>query len=141
VARIDVGACVLVLWDLGGDSELRSLWDSYLERCDAALFFIDFLDKTKDDESLQELVRVSEIVSSRPLGVVVNKYGENLCDPSNPEQNGIFCERSKPNTMEGLITIVERHKSDSAIFHASALQNLNVKKSMMWVISSLNQRK
>ena len=43
---------ILNFWDLGGQADLRSLWDNYLEQCHAIVFIIDSLDQTRHDEAI-----------------------------------------------------------------------------------------
>jgi len=40
----------LNFWDLGGESELRSLWDGYLNECNAIIFIADSSDQSRFDE-------------------------------------------------------------------------------------------
>ncbi len=41
MVRVDFGCMIITLWDLGGETGLRTLWTTYLDECQAAIFLID----------------------------------------------------------------------------------------------------
>ncbi|XP_011407152.1 PREDICTED: ADP-ribosylation factor-related protein 1-like [Amphimedon queenslandica] len=45
VGRIDVGAQRLVLWDLGGQQDLQTLWNEYYAECHGVVYMIDSCDR------------------------------------------------------------------------------------------------
>lgn len=43
----------LILWDVGGQSELQTLWDKYISECHAIVYIIDASNKERIEESQQ----------------------------------------------------------------------------------------
>ncbi len=76
VGKIPVaGHTDLLLWDLGGQSGLRVIWDKYFADAHAIIFVIDAADKKRFDEATKELDSVlshRDLVDA-PLLVLANK--------------------------------------------------------------------
>lgn len=51
VARIDIGSCQAVFWDLGGQTSLRSIWGRYYKDAEGLLFMIDSTDFDRLEEA------------------------------------------------------------------------------------------
>lgn len=51
IATIDTGGVRLNFWDLGGQTDLQSLWDKYYEECHAVIYVIDSNDRERMDET------------------------------------------------------------------------------------------
>uniref|UniRef100_A0A0K2TEV9 ADP-ribosylation factor-related protein 1 n=1 Tax=Lepeophtheirus salmonis TaxID=72036 RepID=A0A0K2TEV9_LEPSM len=51
IGRIEVNSVRLNFWDLGGQSELQSLWDKYYAECHAIIYTIDSNDRERISES------------------------------------------------------------------------------------------
>jgi hypothetical protein len=51
VGKIQVGNSKLVLWDLGGQQGLRSIWDKYYEESHAIIFVVDSADASRFEEA------------------------------------------------------------------------------------------
>jgi ADP-ribosylation factor related protein 1 len=49
----------VLVWDLGGQEALRTLWDKYFEEAHGLIYVIDCADKERIKESHQELGTVS----------------------------------------------------------------------------------
>ncbi|KAK9300799.1 hypothetical protein QLX08_006653 [Tetragonisca angustula] len=62
-------------WDLGGQEELRSLWDKYYAESHAVIYIVDSSDREKISESKETFDRVisSEHLIGVPLLVLANK--------------------------------------------------------------------
>jgi GTPase SAR1 family protein len=49
------GKCRLSFWDLGGQSDLQSIWASYYAECHAIVFMIDSTDKERLERDVGEV--------------------------------------------------------------------------------------
>ncbi|KAL6744665.1 small Arf-related GTPase [Haematococcus lacustris] len=58
VGRLDAAGQSLVLWDLGGQTGLRSIWDKYYDESHAVIFVVDAHNLGRLDESKAALDRV-----------------------------------------------------------------------------------
>jgi len=65
----------LNFWDLGGQDELRSLWDKYYAECHAIIYTVDSNDRDRVPESKEsfDAVIASEALRGVPLLVLANK--------------------------------------------------------------------
>eukprot|EP00918_Siedleckia_nematoides_P011462 GHVU01025207.1.p1 GENE.GHVU01025207.1~~GHVU01025207.1.p1 ORF type:complete len:226 (+),score=26.62 GHVU01025207.1:503-1180(+) len=48
----------VILWDLGGKAELRSMWRQYYDQCDLVLFVVDFSDPSRYAECSETMSAV-----------------------------------------------------------------------------------
>eukprot|EP01132_Coremiostelium_polycephalum_P011144 gene11144-13652_t len=55
IAKILYEDVKLILWDLGGQKQLRSIWDKYYTDVHAIIYVVDSADKDRVDESREEL--------------------------------------------------------------------------------------
>lgn len=51
IGQIDIYGVRLNFWDLGGQSELQSLWDKYYQESHGVIYVIDSNDRSRMDES------------------------------------------------------------------------------------------
>lgn len=51
IGKIDIYGVRLNFWDLGGQSELQSLWDKYYQESHGVIYVIDSNDRSRMDES------------------------------------------------------------------------------------------
>jgi len=65
----------LVIWDVGGQRELRTLWTKYFSECHALMFVVDSTDETRIQESIESFNQViqNDMLNGVPLLLVVNK--------------------------------------------------------------------
>ncbi|KAK7113988.1 uncharacterized protein [Littorina saxatilis] len=63
------------LWDVGGQSEIRSLWHFYLQDIQGLVFVVDSIDRDRFAESREELHNLLTYTEARavPLLVLANK--------------------------------------------------------------------
>ncbi len=72
--RIKVRSLVLEVWDIGGQRNLRRLWDEYVKNADVLIFMIDAADRSRFQEAKEEFWRVINMMDrSIPLLVLANK--------------------------------------------------------------------
>ena len=75
IARFDLKNVPLVFWDLGGQAQLRSIWEKYYEETHAIVFVVDAADHPRLAEAkivLEKLVEHAELQGA-PLLVLANK--------------------------------------------------------------------
>ena len=58
VARLSMSRCKLLLWDLGGKSSLRVIWDKYYADSKAVIYCVDCADPVHWEESKTVLAEV-----------------------------------------------------------------------------------
>eukprot|EP01111_Echinosteliopsis_oligospora_P017720 TRINITY_DN7788_c0_g1_i2.p1 TRINITY_DN7788_c0_g1~~TRINITY_DN7788_c0_g1_i2.p1 ORF type:complete len:196 (+),score=38.20 TRINITY_DN7788_c0_g1_i2:125-712(+) len=55
IGRVEVRNAKLIFWDLGGQSELRTIWDKYYSEVQGIIFVLDSADSTRFSEAQSEL--------------------------------------------------------------------------------------
>ncbi|XP_065662319.1 ADP-ribosylation factor-related protein 1 isoform X2 [Hydra vulgaris] len=75
MGKIDLKTAVLVLWDLGGQNELQSLWSKYFSDCHGIIYVIDSSDTHRFEESYKcfSSLILDEQLKGVPLLVLSNK--------------------------------------------------------------------
>lgn len=187
--KLQLKDCILNLWDLGGQKELRPLWNGYLEECHGLIFMMDSSDKARFDEVIESLEQIMSVdhVHANPLLILLNKCDSDVHSlpngelkeketpiPSNeiqsepegggdetaqgsmssrwqsfeldnnelePSSSSSFTSANDSSSKNIRVEFDRRfgsiHSGDLAIFSISAMQNLNVKKSVNWLIFAL----
>ena len=75
VGKVDIGSSQLILWDLGGQQDLQSLWDKYYAECHGVVYVIDSSDPDSLAISAQifkSVIRHADLETA-PLLVLANK--------------------------------------------------------------------
>ena len=75
IGKIDMSGIRLSFWDLGGQSELQSLWDKYYDESHAVIYVIDSNDRDRMNESKELFDKMikNELLSGVPLLILANK--------------------------------------------------------------------
>ena len=75
VGKIEMGKTRISFWDLGGQSDLQSIWQTYYPDCHGIIFMVDSSDKDRMQECRKVLSRVfsSDEVDGVPVLVMANK--------------------------------------------------------------------
>ena len=73
--KIQRGNVVMKMWDLGGQSRFRSMWERYCRGVQAIVYVFDSADPSKYDTAKEELLVLLEKtqLSSIPVLVLANK--------------------------------------------------------------------
>ncbi|KAI3652889.1 hypothetical protein MP228_002314 [Amoeboaphelidium protococcarum] len=50
ICKVDMQSIRLNFWDLGGQTDLQSIWDSYYAECHAIIFMVDSTDRERIEE-------------------------------------------------------------------------------------------
>ena len=74
IKTIQLEACRVVLWDIGGQKSLRPFWRTYFEDAsDGLVWVIDSTDTSRLQEALRELVAQLQLAKCLTLAIVANK--------------------------------------------------------------------
>eukprot|EP01012_Entosiphon_sulcatum_P068608 TRINITY_DN98886_c0_g1_i1.p1 TRINITY_DN98886_c0_g1~~TRINITY_DN98886_c0_g1_i1.p1 ORF type:complete len:209 (-),score=45.06 TRINITY_DN98886_c0_g1_i1:12-638(-) len=75
IGRFDIGGCKLLVWDLGGQANLRKIWEKYYSETHALIFVLDAADPERYQEAYHALSGILEnqALGSVPILVLVNK--------------------------------------------------------------------
>lgn len=75
IGKIIMNHVKLIFWDLGGQQELRTLWDKYYEECHGVIYVIDSSDERRLEESQVtfETVMHDSHMEGTPLLILANK--------------------------------------------------------------------
>ncbi|XP_021943279.1 ADP-ribosylation factor-related protein 1 [Folsomia candida] len=129
VGKIDTAGITIQFWDLGGQTELQSLWDKYYEECHGIIYVIDSYDRERIEESKEafdKMVR-NELLSKVPLLVLANK--QDL-----PECMGV--REVKPIFNQSAHLIGSR---DCMVMPVSALTGEGISEGINWLIDCLKR--
>ncbi|KAG9511181.1 ADP-ribosylation factor-related protein 1 [Fragariocoptes setiger] len=75
VGRIEILGIRLNFWDLGGQKELRLLWDKYFLEAHGIIWVVDASDRERLQESKQSFDKIirNQLLDGLPLAFVINK--------------------------------------------------------------------
>jgi len=75
VGKLEVDKKSLVLWDLGGQQGLRTIWDKYYRDAHGVIYVVDSADSKRLDECKKELevVCANKELEGAPVLIVANK--------------------------------------------------------------------
>lgn len=76
VEMIEMGKkFALTIWDVGGQHQMRTVWDNYFENIDGLVFVVDSTDKQRLEESKKELECIlrNDSMKNVPVVVLANK--------------------------------------------------------------------
>lgn len=79
VAKIQHRDIEIMIWDLGGRPNIRSLWTHYYQEAQVILFVIDGTDRSKLSESHRVLWEVLQGTPGVPIVILVNKRDTEQC--------------------------------------------------------------
>lgn len=122
----------LIFWDLGGQKELRTLWDKYFSECHGVIYVIDSADKnriTETRESFESVMR-SETVAGVPLLLVANKQDIEESLPLSKVKQEIFGDTDESSS--DLIFGREFHAIGT-----SALTGEGIDDSINWMVNAI----
>ena len=81
MAHIDTENTQYVIWDLGGQESIRSLWRNYFEEASALIFVLDASDRDRllETKKVYEWLRSQAAVHSLPCRILLNKHDKERC--------------------------------------------------------------
>ncbi len=116
------------IWDVGGQTTIRSYWRNYFEQTDALIWVVDSGDKLRLEDCKNELAKLlqQEKLAGATLLVFCNK--QDIAGALNPKEIRDFLEVDK---IEG------RHWS---IFPCSAMTGDGLLEGIDWVVNDIKSR-
>jgi small GTP-binding protein len=163
IGKIDHRRIKIIFWDVGGQSELQTLWEKYISECHAIIYIIDASNEERIEESEQAFRKVVAFdrVSQLPLLILFNK-----CDEEKEDEKEKECTKKTTNLEKFRQSLAEttrlsstskaengtikndnqekeeemKEEGELAIMSISAKDNLNIKKSIKWLGEAINRR-
>lgn len=85
VAKLDMGDKRVVLWDLGGQARLRSIWEPYYAEANALVFVVDSADPARFGEAAEAYAALlrHEDLAGVPALILANK--QDVAGAESPE--------------------------------------------------------
>eukprot|EP00727_Mastigamoeba_balamuthi_P006243 m51a1_g2238 putative adp-ribosylation factor 1 (179) ;mRNA; f:277386-278016 len=126
VEAIEYKRLKLTVWDVGGQSRIRPLWQHYMRGADAIIFVVDSTDRERLEEAkdeLHSLVRSPEAAKS-PLLVYANKQDAPGALNADAVRDALAVEalgKDRP----------------AAVFAASATQGVGLHEGLDWLARTL----
>uniref|UniRef100_A0A7S3LTQ4 Uncharacterized protein n=2 Tax=Palpitomonas bilix TaxID=652834 RepID=A0A7S3LTQ4_9EUKA len=126
IGKIDQGKVRLVVWDLGGQSGLRFMWDRYYSECDGVVFVVDSAESSRFDEAKKEIQQAAGHTQLHevPLLVLANKQD--------------LTEALPAETVEGaVIDMGVKSGRKFLVQGVSALKGTGVKMGLEWLVQQI----
>lgn len=131
VGHVKIDNVLLKLWDVGGQENLRTLWESYYNDAHAVIFVVDSTDRIRLEECKRTLDNIvnDEILEGVPILMLANK--QDMEDRMEVE-----------DIKEVFNKIAEKMSArDSRVLPISALEGTGVKEAAEWLIIRLIRNK
>ena len=130
VGKIDFSSSTkLILWDLGGSSGLRKIWDKYYADCHAILFVVDATDPERFDEAKDALDRPlgSRETFGAPLLVMAAKSDDHSAQSTEEVASslGLSAVTSRPHKVLQVSSQSGKGIADGMSWLVSAVQHSN----------------
>ncbi|KAI8802398.1 ADP-ribosylation factor family-domain-containing protein [Cladochytrium replicatum] len=131
LANVDIGGVRLKFWDLGGQRELRSIWDKYYSECHGIVFVIDATDPERLDEVQEafETVITNDSVEGVPVLMLANKQDV---------ESALKVHEIKEKFNKIAVKLGAR---DSKVLPVSALTGSGVREAVDWLLLRLQRNK
>ena len=59
------------VWDIGGQTKIRKLWDHYYNNLDGIIFIVDSVDRTRLEEVRYELEKLTKVIALQGVPVLI----------------------------------------------------------------------
>lgn len=119
----------LKFWDLGGQTELQSLWEKYYDEAHAIIFVVDSTDRDRIQAVREALesVLINDKVDGLPILMLANKQDM-------PDALSVSDIQEIFNKIAELLSA-----RDSKVLSISALEGTGVKEALDWLIIRLKR--
>mmetsp|Transcript_6271 Transcript_6271/g.9116 ORF Transcript_6271/g.9116 Transcript_6271/m.9116 type:complete len:210 (+) Transcript_6271:26-655(+) len=79
VVKFETNEANVTIWDLGGEKELRSIWNEYYKSCHGLILVAKINDESRKKELMEELQKLDkdERLKDVPIYIVLNHFIEN----------------------------------------------------------------
>lgn len=128
VAKIDIDKITALIWDLGGQTTLRSIWKNYFPEVEGVLFVVDSCDRDRFAEANQVLDNVldhPDLRATVPLLILANKQDHPMA-ASVEEVSKVFRSTSENR---------QRTPRPSQLLPCSALKGTNLAHGIRWLLA------
>ena len=124
IGQVELANKRLVLWDLGGQKELQTLWNKYFNECHGIVYVVDASDSKRLEESYSSFdeVLIDECLYGVPLLVLANKQDK---------ENAIKAEGVKEIFNKSSAKIGKR---DCMLQEVSALNDVGIEEGIEWIL-------
>eukprot|EP00158_Paraphelidium_tribonemae_P001168 Partr_v1_DN24058_c0_g1_i1_m34685 putative adp-ribosylation len=132
IGKIDIGANMRIsFWDLGGQTDLQSIWQSYYAECHAIVFMIDSTDKERLEEvqKVFQKIILNDEAEGVPVLMLANKQDMPLA---------LKVEEIKEIFNHIALTLGAR---DSKVLPVSALHGEGVRDSVEWLHTRIDRNR
>ena len=131
IGNVDMKSDIIVLWDLGGQEEIQSLWNKYYTECHGIIYMIDSSDIQRLEESYKsfdDMIGCSEL-DTAPLLVLANKQDK----PGAIQADSIKEIFNKSVTKIG--------KRDCMLHEISALTGNGISEGLHWMLQCVRRNR
>lgn len=129
MGQIDMKSDLLVLWDLGGQAELQTLWSKYYIDCHGVIYVIDSSDTHRLNDSyksFEEMISHEDLINV-PLLVLANKQDK---------PNAINAEEIKDVFNKSASNLGKR---DCMLHEISALTGAGIEEGINWMLERVKR--
>lgn len=129
IGRIEVSNAKLVLWDLGGQIGLRTIWEKYYEEAHAIVYMIDAScpSSFEDSKSALEKVLRHDDLRGAPLLILANK--QDLPDAVSSEELARYLDLKELGERLYLFEAVSAH------------DGMGIKYAIEWLVDAMERSK
>ncbi|KAJ1900344.1 ADP-ribosylation factor protein 3 [Kickxella alabastrina] len=127
ISKVTMNRDLIKFMDLGGQADLRGIWEAYFEDCHAILFVIDSANGERIDEAGDVLIKLikSEELEGLPVLILANK-----CDLS--DAGSLVKIKEMVNGVADLLD-----SRDVRVMEASGVEGTRVQTAMDWLHSRI----
>uniref|UniRef100_A0A7E4UNR1 ADP-ribosylation factor-related protein 1 n=1 Tax=Panagrellus redivivus TaxID=6233 RepID=A0A7E4UNR1_PANRE len=151
IGKVDHRRIRLNFWDVGGQAELQTLWDKYIDECHAIIFVIDASTSDRIAESLDAFRKVIafERVGHMPLLILFNKCDGNETANKTDDDSETDTDIKDATTTAALDNLRqeladtrdnESTDGEFAIMSVSAIEGANVERSIKWLAEAITRQ-
>jgi len=129
VAKVEIDKIAATIWDLGGQTTLRTIWKNYFPEVEGILYVVDSCDRDRFLEANDELDNVLAHPDMRkcvPLLILANKQDLPQASPVE-EVSKVFCSSSSEGS--------SRTSRPFQLLPCSALKQTNLAHGIRWLLA------
>lgn len=130
IARIDVDSTRVIMWDLGGQTLLRSIWAKYYAEANGLIFVVDSCSPPERMEEARDTLHgllTHPELAKVPFLLCCNKQD------SNKAQSSIEVDK-----LMGFVSKCEQQQRQHRVQPMSALTGAGVEDTVRWVVDAAN---
>jgi ADP-ribosylation factor related protein 1 len=127
IAKFSYAGSPIMMWDLGGQLKMRSMWERYYDEADGVIFIVDAADPDRFEEARQTYLRVKEDdkLASIPIVIFANKQDK----PGAQSVSGLNAEFFMNHGARG--------QEVAQIFGVSAITGRGIDEALMYLTTQL----